>query len=211
MSSPAATPNPGHGAPYGTDPGFPTMGNGGYTVTGYDLDIDYRVGSERLEGTVVITATATQKLSRLTLDLSGLIASKVAVNGSRAAKFSQTDGKLVIRPSRPLAAEQSFTVMVQYGGFPHTHSEYPATGWISSADAVTVVASPVGSSSWFPCNDQPGEAVPVRLRISCDSSHRVTAPGNALSPSQRGNRTIWVFDTRDSLPLANLIVEISRN
>lgn len=211
MSSPAATPNPGHGSPFGSDPDFPTMGNGGYTVAGYDLDVDYRVGSARLEGTAVITATATQKLSRFTLDLSGLIAGKVAVNGTRAAKFSQSDGKLVIRPSRPLAADQPFTVMVQYGGFPHTHTKYPTTGWIDTAGTVTVVASPVGSSSWFPCNDQPGEAAPVRLRVSCDSSHRVTAPGHALSHTQRGNRTIWVFDTSHPLPLASLSVEIAKD
>ena len=38
---------------------FPTIGNGGYDVRHYDLDLDYAIVSKRLEGTATIDAVAT--------------------------------------------------------------------------------------------------------------------------------------------------------
>ena len=119
-----------HGAADGGDPYLPGSGNGGYTVRGYDLDLDYRVRTNRLEGTAIITATATQKLSRFSLDLAGLVAGKVSVNGTRVAKFSQSAGKLVVRPATPLAEGQGFSVMIRYAGFPHPAvSSWGDVGW----------------------------------------------------------------------------------
>ena len=78
-------PNANHGALTGSDPYVPSSGNGGYRVSGYNLDIDYKVRTNRLEATAIITATSTHKLSRFSLDLAGLVVSKVRVNGTRVA------------------------------------------------------------------------------------------------------------------------------
>src|SRR5829696_10504989 len=50
------------------DPYFPTYGNGGYDVAGYDLRLRYDPKSGRLSGNATITATATQDLSRFDFD-----------------------------------------------------------------------------------------------------------------------------------------------
>src|SRR5690349_22900063 len=83
---------PGEGAAGGPKPGaagvgdrlFPALGNGGYDVAHYGLTLDYVPETNRLKGTAVITARATQDLSRFNLDLSGLHVRTATVQGSEA-------------------------------------------------------------------------------------------------------------------------------
>ncbi len=81
------------------DPYVPAHGNGGYKVESYELDLDYRVNSNRLTGKATITAVATHALSRLSFDLTGLRVAKVAVNGRRAGRYAHRNGKLHIWPA----------------------------------------------------------------------------------------------------------------
>ncbi|MFL5980532.1 MAG: M1 family peptidase, partial [Gaiellaceae bacterium] len=50
------------------DPMYPLAGNGGYDVANYALTLDYTPSGNRLVGTAVVTARATQNLSRFDLD-----------------------------------------------------------------------------------------------------------------------------------------------
>ena len=74
------------------DPYVPGRGNGGYDVTGYELDLTYRVSTNLLTGQARITAVATQDLSRFSLDLVGLRVQKVTVDG-RPAKWDHRAGQ----------------------------------------------------------------------------------------------------------------------
>src|SRR3954449_5791304 len=69
---------------------FPTLGNGGYDVQHYDLDLRYATASpaQGIDGTVTILARATQSLSRFDLDFAGDSVGSVSVNG-RAATFAR--------------------------------------------------------------------------------------------------------------------------
>jgi aminopeptidase N len=188
---PHDVPNPKIGAATGDDPYLPASGNGGYT--------------ERLEGTAVLTAVATQKLSRFSLDLVGLVASKISVNGTRVAKFSQADGTVSIRPASPLPEGRPFTVMVLYAGFPHptkspamsAPGERGEAGWTTFADSVHVIGLPNGAPTWFPCNDLASAKAPLRIRITCDSRFGVVATGELTSRQIRGDRTTWLFVTTE--------------
>ena len=51
---------------------YPGIGNGGYDVAHYDLDIGYNPTTHLLNGRATITAAATQNLCRFNLDLRGL-------------------------------------------------------------------------------------------------------------------------------------------
>src|ERR1700742_3610547 len=89
----AAHGGPSPGAPGLTPPDrlFPTLGNGGYDVQHYELELTY--GSrftDPVNGTVTILARATQALSRFNLDFSGQSVGGVKVNGDRAA-FKRAD------------------------------------------------------------------------------------------------------------------------
>jgi len=70
------------------DPYFPLAGNGGINVTHYDLSLRYTPPTPEpaplegaLRGVATIDLRTTQKLSRFNLDLRGLTASSVRVNG----------------------------------------------------------------------------------------------------------------------------------
>ena len=68
---------------------LPKNGNSGYRVSRYELDLQYKVSTNRLSGTVTITAVTITELQQLTLDLSSVLTvSKVSVNGKRAADVS---------------------------------------------------------------------------------------------------------------------------
>src|SRR4051812_26368714 len=69
---------------------FPTLGNGGYDVGHYDIALSYATAapSQAIDGTVSITANATQALSRFDLDFAGDSVGAVSVD-DRPAKFSR--------------------------------------------------------------------------------------------------------------------------
>jgi hypothetical protein len=79
------------------DPYFPQAGDGGYDVTGYDIQVHYDPPTDRLEGHTTITAQATESLSRFDLDLR-LPASAVTVNDLPAG-IHQDGGKLEVTPA----------------------------------------------------------------------------------------------------------------
>ncbi len=77
----------------GIDPYLPTNGNLGYRVSRYDLDLEYKVASNRLSGTATLTATAVAHVGRFTVDLAHhLSVAKVSVNGHRPTRFSHRSG-----------------------------------------------------------------------------------------------------------------------
>ncbi len=91
------------------DPYFPTYGNGGYDVAGYDLDLRYDPKSGELGGTATITATATQDLSRFDFDLAHLTAKSVRVDGAEATATT-TANELVVTPAAGIVRGKAFTV-----------------------------------------------------------------------------------------------------
>src|SRR3954466_15726394 len=88
----------------GGDPYFPAAGNGGYDVAHYGLGLAYDPSTGRLDGTAVITLTATTDLDSFSLDLRDLQASSVVVDTTKAT-FTQVPatggvgGELVVTPS----------------------------------------------------------------------------------------------------------------
>ena len=80
-AAPAAAFTPGSAG--AGDPFFPLAGNGGYEVRHYSLRLDYEPRNNALDARAVISARATQDLSRFDLDLRGLHVGQVTVGGDR--------------------------------------------------------------------------------------------------------------------------------
>ncbi|MGQ0839345.1 M1 family metallopeptidase [Actinokineospora sp.] len=181
------------GAVTSADAYLPQHGNGGYRVTHYDLVLDYRVGPGRLDGRARLTAVATQTLSRFSLDFGGLRVSRVTVNG-KPARYSQRGAKLHVVPARALAADAEFTVEVRYGGSPAPiPSHWGELGWDYLDDGVIVASQPIGSPSWFPCNDHPGDKAAYRIEVTVASVYQVVANGVLESRRTAASTTTWVY------------------
>lgn len=202
-----AHPNAQPGAASAGDPYVPDHGNGGYRVASYELDLDYRVNSNRLAGKAAITAVATQALSRLSLDLAGLRVAKVSVNGRRARRYSHRAGKLHIWPTTDITEGAEFVVDVQYAGNPApVDSPWGELGWEELTEGVIVASQPSGAATWFPCNDHPGDKARYRITVTTDSSYHVIANGRLVSRRTKASRTSWVYD--QAAPMATYLATL---
>jgi aminopeptidase len=195
------------GADTAGDRYVPTHGNGGYKVESYELDLDYRVNSNRLSGKATITAVATQALSRVSLDLVGLQVAKVFVNGRRAGRYAHRNGKLHIWPAVAISDGVEFVVDVQYSGNPApVDSPWGELGWEELTEGVIVASQPSGAATWFPCNDHPADKAHYRITITTDSPYHVVANGRLVSRRTKASRTSWVFD--QAAPMATYLATI---
>lgn len=178
------------------DPYLPSSGNFGYRVSRYELEIDYKMASNRLAGMATITAVTLASLKTFTLDLAETLAvSKVTVNGRRPAHFATSSGKLRVRLDSPLRAGVSLTIVVRYGGSPRPiRSIWGDVGFEELANGVLVAGQPNGAPSWFPCDDHPSAKASYRIQISTDSPYHVVSNGELVSRRVRAGHTDWIFE-----------------
>jgi len=175
------------GSPGLGDPYFPREGNGGDDVSHYDLDLTYIPADHQLEGTVTITATATQNLSRFNVDFKNFEVSRVEVNG-KSAKFKRQLREMIITPKSGLPKGKQFTVAVTYAGKPRTVEGSPIVfgsdyGWIFTPDGAFVGCEPNAASTWFPSNDHPSDKATFTFDITVPSGTKVVANGDLTGQS----------------------------
>ncbi|MFL0579982.1 M1 family metallopeptidase [Dietzia sp. 179-F 9C3 NHS] len=190
----AAPRNPSRADP--VDPYLPTAGNHGYTVSRYELDLTYKMSSNNLRGTAVITATATEPLKSIHLDLSPhLDVSKVTLDRGRVARYTRPRGKLTVTPTDPLPVGAAFSVTVKYDGNPRPiRGSWGEVGWEELEDGVLVANQPNGAASWFPCDDHPASKAPFHIRLTTDSPYRAVVTGTLVGKKRSGSMTTWEFD-----------------
>jgi aminopeptidase N len=202
----AATP----GADISSDSYLPAHGNGGYRVLHYDLDLDYRVVSNRLAGKAVITARAVQTLSRFTLDLGRFRVSDVRVD-SQPAKFTHRPGKLRVKPDRPIGYGTTFKIEIRYAGTPVPISgRWGDIGWDELTDGALVASQPIGSPSWFPCNDRPDDKATFLIALSTASAYTVLATGDLVTRRRGAGTTTWVYERNEPTAPYLMSVQIGR-
>jgi len=189
------------GSPGLGDPMFPLAGNGGYDVANYLLTLDYAPAGNQLTGDVVITARATQNLSRFDLDLRGFSITQLLVNGA-AASYSRDGQELIVTPAAGLVQGKTFTVTVGYTGTPSvvTDPDNSIEGWVPTDDGAFVVNEPQGSPAWYPVNDNPRDKATYDFRVSVPAGLTVMANGVLVSQSTSGGKTTWVW--RETDPMA---------
>ena len=176
------------------DPYVPERGDPFYAVTHYDLELDYRVSSNRLAGRALLDVVAVERVSVLHVDLVGLRVTKVLVDG-RAVKYVQRGDRLRVTLAAPLEAGATTRLQIAYGGSPGpARSRWGLVGWEELDDGVLVASQPSGAATWFPCNDHPSDKATYRITIDCDSPYDVVATGTLVSVRARGSRTRRVFE-----------------
>ena len=160
------------------DPYFPRAGNGGYDVTGYDIQIRYDPVTGRLEGNTTITARATESLSRFNLDLR-LAASAVTVD-DRPAGIRQDGGELQITPAQPVLRGQPMVVRVDYAGVPSEISYGADQPWMRTADGAIALGEPDSAAWWYPSNDHPSDKATVAVTATVPAGVEAISNGALL-------------------------------
>ncbi|MFG2048357.1 M1 family metallopeptidase [Micromonospora sp. NPDC048935] len=192
------------GAADAGDPYVPGRGNGGYDVSHYGLDVRYDPSTDRLTGRAVITATATQNLSRFNLDLSGLAVSAVRVGDARA-EHRRDDGELVVTPPDGLPHGQQFTVTVEYAGVPTAVVDGPlgSGGFLHTADGAVALGQPDSAATWFPVNDHPSDKASYDLAVTVPDGLAALSNGVPGPKSNADGWTTWRWSERT--PMASYL------
>lgn len=207
-----ATPRPEGepGAPGVGDPYFPGLGNGGYDVDHYTLELQWLPEDGSLAGTTTIEATATQDLTAFDLDLAGLDVTSVTVDGEAAAVV-RDDRELVITPASAIGDGTTFTTVVSYAGQPRPlrdGTDLFEVGWQTDGREAYVVSEPAGASTFFPVNDHPTDKATYTFEVTAPADQVVAA--NGLLTGQEdvaGGQRRWTYEARD--PMASYLVQIA--
>ncbi|MEH3088816.1 MAG: M1 family metallopeptidase [Microbacterium arborescens] len=191
----------------GTDAYAPQSGDASYDVESYDLDITYRVRTNRLSGVVVVSAVAREDLSAVQLDLVGLRAERVEVDGVRARNLRQGPRKLRVGLPSEVLAGDAFTLRVAYAGSPAPRrSRWGSIGWEELTDGALVAGQPTGAPTWFPCNDRPDARAPMRLSVTTDADYTVVATGVPQPVVRAGALRTW--RSASTVPVATYLAAV---
>ncbi|MEU9113425.1 M1 family metallopeptidase [Streptomyces sp. NPDC048483] len=183
---------------------FPTLGNPGYDVTSYHVDLDYSGHNDRpLEAVTEITARATTGLDHLNLDFARGSIRSVEVNGL-AADHRQHGEDLVVTPSVAVGPGERLRIVVRHTSDPRGRSD---GGWIRTGDGLVMANQADAAHRVFPCNDHPSDKAFFTFRISAPRSVTAVANGEPQGAGERGQRRIWTY--RTAHPMATELAQVS--
>ncbi|MGX1955686.1 M1 family metallopeptidase [Streptomyces anulatus] len=194
------------------DPYFPGLGNGGYDVTHYGLELDVDPAGDHLRGTATITARATQDLSAFHLDLAGLDVDGATVEG-RPAAVNRAGKELTLRPAADaedrLRKGRTFTAVVRYSGSPETITDPDGSkeGWLRTADGAVALGEPAGSMAWFPGNHHPSDKAAYDIGITVPEGLAGISNGELVSRRTTNGRTAYRWRTAE--PMASYLATVA--
>lgn len=212
VSSPTPPPSiiPAPGEPGLGDPYFPLLGNGGYDVLHYHIDLDVNMVAEILSGRTTITSVATQDLTAFNLDFLGFEIDSITVD-QLPALFQRSGTELSVTLPEPIASGESFTTEIVYSGTPGENlppdlEEYEI-GWNFYHEGVLVAGEPSGSSGWYPVNEHPSDKALYTYSITVPKPFQVAANGLLVDVlDEGGSRT---FNWESSHPISSYLVTIA--
>lgn len=191
------------------DPFYPGLGNGGYDVQHYTIDLDVDMDENIIDGFTTIEAIATQDLTAFNLDFRGLTIETITVDEVEA-DFSRDGSELTITPAERLQRDDSFTVTVIYSGIPNEGRGNILDGWVRYETAVYTLSEPAGSSSWYPVNNHPLDKATYSFIITVDRPYMVAANGLLVDTLTEGDQRTYIWEASDLMASYLVTVNIGR-
>jgi aminopeptidase N len=190
---------------------YPGLGNGGYDVEHYSIDLVYHTDGT-IEADVDIDAIATQNLSGFNLDFVGWEIEQLTVDGDIASH--QRDGdELVIQHDIP--SGNHFEIEISYHGTPEPMQSaamppgFPGIGWLAGPSGEQFVdAEPDAAHSWFPANDHPIDKATYSFAVTVPTGF-VAAANGELTEVVEGEGTTtyhWSMDAPMASYLATVVI-----
>jgi aminopeptidase N len=191
------------------DPYYPALGNTGYDVDHYLLDLVFDPATTTLTGVVTVSATATTTLTTFNLDFIGFEISELTVD-ERPADFARSAEELSVVPSAPIGAGEAFSIRITYSGTPEalTSPVLPfGRGWNTSTTGQHyVVAEPDGARSWFPANDHPLDKATFTFRVTVPDPLIAAANGRLADRQTDLGQATWVWEMEE--PMATYLATV---
>src|SRR5450759_2150610 len=193
------------------EPMDPTLGNLGYDVSHYEIDIAWDPVTRTLDAHVTVTATATVSMDTVNLDFIGFQIDEVTVDGARA-EVARTERDIRVRPIAPLAAGRQFSVSIHYHGTPQPFKSasgfFIPLGWNEAGGTEYVVSEPDGARAWFPCNDVPSDKATFTFRLTVPRPLVAAANGRLVDTVNAPDRATWVWEMDDPMAayLATVVI-----
>lgn len=194
------------------DPYFPQLGNGGYDVQHYDIELSVDLANRQLNGRVRIEAIAIQALSQFNLELAGLQLDNLEVQ-DQPAQFSREGMELRITPAQPIAAGEAFAILAEYHGSPGEGFDYSnmnefevGWGWYPDGEGAYVAAEPSGNSSWMPLNDHPADKATYSYAITVAKPYLAAANGMLQDATDNGDTRTFIWNS--TYPMASYLATV---
>ncbi len=193
------------------DPYFPALGNSGYDVDHYTLQLDVDVVSNQLEAVALISGMALQPLNQFNFDFKDMEIEELRVNGEKA-EFIMESGELTICPPATIAAGQTFEVEVHYRGSPgaQTRGRFNPTlgvGWLNYGQGILVAGEPDGAAGWYPVNGHPADKASYTLIVTVPPPYSVAANGMLAGIGQGSGKLTYTWTAAD--PIASYLVTVN--
>ncbi|MEX3101900.1 MULTISPECIES: M1 family metallopeptidase [unclassified Streptomyces] len=199
-----ATGTPRPGAAGLGDPLHPGLGNGGYDVRHYGLDLRFTKDLKQYTATSTVQARASQALSRFNLDLSGTTVREVTVDG-RTARWSRSGEELRVTPAAPLRRGERFTVRVRVQApvlDPRQAAQLgtgPVVGMFRDGSWVQTINQPSGAHRIAALADHPAQKAPATITITAPSRLNSIANGDLTATRRDGAYSTRRFESRQKL------------
>lgn len=210
---PSALRRPRAGSDSLGDPKAPELGNTGYDVQKYALQLRLDPRANELAATAQIQALSTlEGLGRLSLDFIGFDIDQVTADG-QPASFERIDDKLWVDLPAPVAAGAPFTLTVTYSGQPQPHRSrfipFAELGLLvdSQKGRAFVLAEPDGARAWFPANDHPLDKALFEFQIEAPSDLLAVANGQLVQQEDMGDFTRFTYSSDD--PMASYLAMVA--
>lgn len=190
---------------------FPTLGNAGYDVQHYTLDLNIDVDNNVISGAATLEVKALEDLPTFNLDFRGLGIATLKVDG-QDTKYERTDSELTVTPATTLKGGQDFAVEVKYGGQPvsATLSGSPTQGWRQFPGGIVVAGEPEGASTWYPVNEHPCDKALYTLKFTVPKPYVVAANGHQVSVTDNSDTTTYLSELRDPAASYLITVDVGR-
>jgi aminopeptidase N len=186
------------------DPLFPHLGNPGYDVTSYDLDLTYQGDNRKpLEAVTTIRAVATAHLDRVNLDFARGVVHGVEVNGEEAS-FVRAGEDLVVTPRMFIPVSGPLKIIVRHTSDPVGKGD---GGWIRTSDGLAMANQADAAHRVFPCNDHPSDKAYFTFRITAPDGLTAVANGLTTGRQDQGPATTWSYRTVH--PMATELAQVS--
>lgn len=191
------------------DTRYPMLGNGGYDVTHYTVDLTFDPEPNTVNALVTMEALAAEPLDAFSIDFVGFEITSIEVNGAPAGA-QRIDGELIITTPDTLSAGESFETKIAYNGTPtpvFSEALPVEVGWRTAVDGVAyVVAEPDGGHSWLPLNDHPSDKATYSFMITVPDPLVAAANGTLVEQITDLGWSTWVWESSD--PMASYLATV---